>query len=300
MPTIFIRHAALAAALVLCGAAPAQTPAAKPTRPTVVALMAAVGDRIEVVRQVESVGSNIEPYSRQRVQVNGQALNFAVLRGLDRALEEEEPQTQRVLLQWTMPAETTQALDAAFGSSRETLVLDALKHHLQSLPERAQWDRIEVIVPDYSFSEKGGMGRKLSGIGIYVQPLATMKLDFSESGSLAVIDGQERDGNYRTINPNTGETGKSSTYVAPFMYFQRVVFDAKSLAVLERKRHFDNTKYADPTSPAQDILKQMPLTQLLGKLLETVERSTYQSVRGVQTEVTVTAPVALPAASAPR
>lgn len=50
----------------------------------------------------------------------------------------------------------------------------------------------------------------------------------------------------------------------------------------------------------RDVFRQMPLDQLMGKLLETVERSTYQSIRGVKTEVNVSAPVALPAASAPR
>ena len=57
------------------GQAAASAPAAKPQ---VVALLAAIGDRIEIVRQKRSTGSNIEPFTRKRLNVDGQALNFAV------------------------------------------------------------------------------------------------------------------------------------------------------------------------------------------------------------------------------
>lgn len=267
-------------------------------RPAVVALLAAVGDRIDFVRQKEATGSNIEPFTRQRLPVNGQVLNFAVLRGLDRAIAEEEPQSQRVLLKWSMPPEAAQRLEDAAGQDREAIVLDALLSHLQSLPERAQWDRVEAIVPSYFFGELRGMGRKLSGIGIYVQPLQNESINFGENGELT--KGDDEDGNNRTINPNTGATGKSSTFVAPYMYFQRITIDARSLKVLARKRQFDNTKYADPDSPALDVMKQVPLTQLMGKLLESVERSAYQSVRGSKSEVKVGAPVVLPGSAPTR
>lgn len=286
----------------IAGLAQAQTEPPQP-KPPVVALLAAVGEQIDVVRQRASVGSNIEPFRRRSMPINGQALNYAVLRGLDRAIAEEEPQAQRVLLRWTAPPETAKALADSASKSREAIVQEALLHYLSTLPERAQWDRIEAILPSYFFSEIKGMGRKLSGIGIYVQPLANSRFDFDENGEMSEAAGQsagDGDGDHRTIDPNTGAVGRSATFIAPYMYFQRITLDARTLEVIGRKRQFDNTKYADPNATALDVGDQMPVKQMFEKLLQVVERSAYQSVRGVRSEVNVTVPVPVPADSAPR
>jgi len=275
---------------------------AEPKPAQTVALVAAIGDRVELVRQRPSTGSNLEPYTRQTVQVSSQALNYAVLRGLDKAMAEQEPDATRVLLQWTMPSELAERVEKARGAQRQDLVLGALTEHLKSLPARQGWDRVEVIVPAYTFLELRGMGTKLSGIGIYVQPLARQSIDISSmadgAGTMDIAE-TEADGAYRTINPNTGETAHSSVYVAPYMYFERLSYDAKTLVLLKRQRFFDNTKYADPMSTALDVAQQMTPAQTLGKLLESVERSAYKSVRPLASEVTASEPkpVAAPAPS---
>ena len=259
------------------------------TTPQTVALLAAIGDRIDIVRQREQVGSHMEPYTRKTVQVSSQALNYAVLRGLDRAISEEEPDTQRVLLQWTMPEDVYAKVIEASGSARQALVLAALTSHLRELPQRKDWSRIEVVLPAYTFLQLKGMGTKLAGIGVYVQPLKNQRVDLDGSGdgSLTLSDAA---GDYRTINPRTGETGNSSVYMAPFMYFERLSFDAKTLDLLKRQRFFDNTKYADPQSTALDVSQQMTTVELMGKLVESVERSAYKSIRQMKSEVTVGAP----------
>lgn len=278
-------------------------PAAKP--PTV-ALVAAVGDQIDVVRQRERTGSHREPFSRKSFAINSQALNMAVLNGLNQALEEEEPQAQRVLLAWTAPADTQRRLADAHGKERESILLAALKEHLKSMPARADWDRVEAILPAYLYSSVGGMGRKLSGVGFYVQPLdkgtAALPWDDDAVASASVTpDADPVSGSdYRTVDPNTGETSRSSTYVAAYMYFQRITLDARTLEVLTRKRQLDNVKYADPKATAIDVGDQIPLRVMTGKLLELAERSAYTSVRG-KASVSVTAPRPVdPAASAPR
>lgn len=281
--------------------AAAQVSAPAPGKTQVVALVAAVGDKIDIVRQRPQVASNREPFTRRAMPVNGQTLNMAVLKGLNRAIEEEEPTTQRVLLRWTAPADLAEKLAKAAGEDRESLVLDALKTHLRSLPQRAGWDRIEAIVPSYFYSGVGGMGRKLSGMGFYVQPNQKMTVTFSEEGEISDGPGQSESvgEDQKTIDPNTGNVSRSDTFIAPYMYFKRITLDARTLEVVGTKRQFDNVKYADPNSTAVDVGESMSLAQMTAKLLEVAERSAYKSVRGNKGDVTVTAPRELPA-SAPR
>lgn len=301
MKKMFIAALAVAAGIACAGHARAQSPAA--ARPQVVALVAAVGNQIEYVRQRQGTGSHLEPFGRKLVTIDSQALNFAVLRGLDQAIAEGEPDAQRVMLKWTPPPEVMKALEQAIPQKREEIVVESLRTHLRTLPERAQWDRIEAIVPSYFYPGMRGMATKLVGIGVFVQPLQGSKIDFDDNGEVNMQTlSAEQEGHNRTIDPNTGAHGRSSTYVAPYMYFNRLTIDARTLQVVATKRQFDNTKYADPNSTARDVGQQMPMEQLLGKLLETVERSAYKSVRGTNAEVTVTTPVEVPAkpASAPR
>jgi len=297
-----LKNLACALVVALVGNCAWAQPAAKPAT---VALVAAVGDQVDVVRQRERTGSHREPFSRKSIPVNGQALNLAVLKGLDQAIEEEEPQAQRVLLAWTAPTEVQRQLAGTHGKDREALVLAALREHLRAMPARAGWDRIEAILPSYFFESVGGLGRKLSGVGFYVQPLSkgAVSVEWDDNDAIGTVTsdaGAADESDFKTVDPNTGETGRSSTYVAAYMYFQRITLDARTLEVLARKRQLDNVKYADPKSTALDVGDQIPLRVMTGKLLALAERSAYTSVRG-KSQVFVTQPKAVdPAASAPR
>lgn len=291
------RPTAALLALLLGGTAAAQSPDTAPP-PRVIALVAAVGDQISVVRQKQAIGSHLEPFTRRSIPVNGQALNMALLRGLAEGIAQEEPQAERVLLRWTAPPETAQALAEARGAERDDLVLEALVKHLQTLPARAGWDRIEALLPKHFHAEMRGMAGKLSGIGLYVQPLRSEQIELSEQGLVAT--GVPADGDLRTVDPKTGQRGNASTYVAPYVYFERVTLDARTLQVLARKRQFDNIKYNDPSSTAIDVFDQMQPTELLGRLLELAERSAYQSVRGKNSSVQASKPLPLPASAASR
>lgn len=284
-------HFALALALPL--AAAAAQDAASP--PQTVALIAAIGDRVEVVRQLKLSSAHDEPYRRKVLQVSGQALNYAVLRGLDKALTDEEPGTKHVLLQWDMPADVADKLAKASAGAREDIILAALLQHLGSLPERLSWDRIEVIVPACADLATKGLGPKLSGIGFYVQPLSPQDFDADgiAEGSAGMVT-SETEGDYRTVNPRTGETSHASTFLAPYMVFDRLSFDAKSMALIKRERHLDHTKYADPDSTALDVGSQMSGAALIGKLVESAERSAYRAIRPVTEEVTVSEPKVVP------
>ncbi|OWQ87563.1 hypothetical protein CDN99_18375 [Roseateles aquatilis] len=283
--------AATAAAATSTGAS-ATTPG---ERPPVIALMAAVGDRITVVRQKPSVGTLLEPYTRRTLKVAGQALNDAALRGLALGVSQESPEAEQVLLRWTANDELMQRLEEARGNERDTMLLDAIIEHLRPVADRQRWDRIEIIVPKYRRYEANGMGTKLQGIGIYTQPLAR-NIDLIDDS----MGPGDDNGTQRVVNPTTGEVVRKSTFVAPFIFFERVTLDARTLHVLARKQQFDATKYNDPMSDERDVSQHLTPAQMAEKLNYLVERSAYQAIRGKGGTVDVTTPVpvqAMPAAS---
>ena len=265
-----------------------------PDKAPIIALVATVGDQVSYSRQRSSAGTRIDPTYRKTVAIPAQTLNAAVLKGLDRAIEREEPGSKRLFLLWNTPADTTQALKAAQGEERNVLMLEALLAQLRPMPQRMEWDRIEAILPRYARSERDGMGSKLGGIGFYVQPLKNVVVEFQDNGDTVTT---ESDGGSRTVDPKTGEKGNYSTFVAPYFFFDRVTLDARTLEVVGRKSHVDNTKYHDPNSTANDIADQMPVAEMFARLATLMEQSAYRSVRGVRPEVLVSP---LQAVSAPQ
>lgn len=269
---------ALLASCCLAQARPAEIPAPS-AAPATIALLSVIGDSVQVVRQKQSAGSHLEPFTRRQIQINGQALNHAVLRGLDEALAQEEPASQRVFLSWTRPASLSDAMDKVYGRARDELLFRQLLDYLRPLQARQQWTRIEVMLPHYAGFARQGMASKLGGIGLYVQPLARTELTLDDDGELASYR-EDRPGDYATVNPKTGEKHSASTYIAPFVYFERVTLDARSLEVLARKAQFDNVKYNDPNANVRDVSEHLSMGESLLKLGELMQRAAYRSVRG--------------------
>jgi len=299
-PLLALTLLPLVAATAAAAASADATP--HPVSPPTVALIAAIGDRVDVVRQLKRSSGRAEPYARKTLRVSGQTLNYAVLRGLDKALTEDEPDARHVLLQWDMPAAVAAKLATANAGARRDMVIAALVQHLSSLPERQGWDRIDAIVPAYQDQDRQGLGTRLGGIGVYVQ--SQVRQDFDIDGmaggeAAGIVTSEDADGDYRTVNPRTGETAHSPTYLAPYMGFERLSFDARTMALLKHESHFEHTKYADPDSTALDVGSQMSGSALIGKLVESVERSAYRAVRPVTQSVTVTEPKAVTPPKAP-
>ena len=144
-------------------AAPVTAPA--PAKPRNFALVSAVGDQFQYVRQKESVGSNfIDHFVRKTLVVPDHALNYAVLRGLDRAVAQEYPDSERVLLAMRGVPDIQNALP----QDREALTMQHVLSVLEANPARKDWDQIIVVVPKWLMSERQGMGGKLTGIGEFV------------------------------------------------------------------------------------------------------------------------------------
>jgi hypothetical protein len=273
------RIAAVAVAGLLCAAAHAE-PEASPRRPKVYALVSAVGDQFSYVQQREQVGTLFEPYVRHTARVPGDALNAAVLRGLDRVVAQDEPGSERVFVRLN-PEE----LANVAAEERERVAIGKLVRALEQLPDRQRWDRIVAVTPAFVRSERRGMGSKLQGIGVFVQPLERARIQ-----SLATIDPD-------TQSP-AGEATRSSVYVAPFFYTRLWILDARTLEVLESEGRYDYRKLWDPLWTALDVSKNLTPEQLAGEVEAFVELASARALRETIGTVTVSDPKEVPSASA--
>lgn len=240
--------------------APAAAPSAAPEKAKTIALLAAVGDQFSYVRQKEGVGSNLEPFIRQNITAPDQLLNRMVLKGMDKAVAAEYPGAEVVMMTLRPDPPELKILP----QDREAHTMGRVLTMLQSYPDRMRWDEIMVVTPKWLMSERKGMGSKLSGIGIYVQPLGSGK-DATEEDSL---DDEVRD---------AGENQKlrSKRFVAPFFYIQVTVLDAKTLKVLRKDERYDYRKLVNSDSAALDVQASFTPEQLgtqLELFVETASR----------------------------
>ncbi|MCV2363272.1 hypothetical protein LNV23_07375 [Paucibacter sp. DJ1R-11] len=273
----------------------AAAPAASAAR--TVALISAIGDRITIVRQRPSVGSHMEPYTRREIKFDPRLLNRMVLSGLDQGLAQTEPDSQRVLLDWLPEGAEAAQIDDARRMQREARIEALLIEHLRAVPARQQWDEIIAVLPKWTMPSVKGMGEKLAGIGIYVQPLRRQALEDLGTGELSV-SAITPDGDHVTLDPNTGEKEASSIFVAVYMYMQTLTLDAKTLEVKKRELRRDNIKYFDPKSPANDVGRMFDNRFLLGAVAQIAERSAQRAITG-DVNVSPARKLAEPAAAAP-
>ncbi len=252
---------------------PPQQAAAVPAKPAkVVALVSLVGNEFSYVEQKFQTGSHLSPYHRRSARVEGQALNFAVLRGLDNALRQVEPNAKTVLL--AMPAPT---LDPDLrGAAKDRALRERLLAALERTPERMQWDEIIAVTPRYQFAGFDGMGDKLAGIGVYVQPIPSAR--FSDLGD--GFDTLGAPAEAEAMDPNEREAVRSSTYVAPFMYMQLTVYDARTLKVLRTEDRLEHQKLYDPKSTALSVRNMFSADDLAGFIETFVERTARRAVAG--------------------
>ena len=250
------------------GQAPADAvPAAKPK---VYMLISAVGDQFTYVTQKRSVGSNvIDNFDRKVIKIPHDAINDSVLTGLDNAVARRDPGSKRILAKLN-PLEMTDVRPV----DREKVALGKLLATLDKFPQRQEWDTIIVVTPTFLFSERKGMGGKLEGLGVYVQPLES-------NGSMPDDAGADVLGNEgeETITPDGKPSNRrSKVYVAPYNYTQTWVFDAKTLKVLETSARYEFQKVYDPESTALNVAKSIPIDKLAQIFTSFVERSVARGV----------------------
>ena len=270
----------VAALLALAaGAAPAAEEARKPRT---FALVSAVGGEFQYVRRRPQVGTNLEPFSRHTAKVPGGALDNAVLRGLDRTVGASDPESERVFLVLN-PAE----MEGVRPADRERVAIGKVVSALEPLPQRAGWDRIFVVTPHYRYGEMQGLGSKLGGIGVFVQPLSRGRI-----GNLDLDIALEALDDPDTMTPD-GRPSRSFTYVAPFFYTKLWIVDAKTLQVIDTEERFDYQKIYDPSWTAIDVAQNFTPEDLAAQVEKFVERASSRALREAIGVVTVTDPKAV-------
>jgi hypothetical protein len=266
--------------------APAASAMAKPAsaaaeKKQVFALVSAVGDQFTYVRQKESTGSNIiDNNIRKTLKIQNNALNFAVLRGLDTGIGNAHPDSERVFITLN-PAE----MEGVLAQNREEVAIGKIVSELEKRPERMTWDKIIVATPKYLQSERQGMGPKLHGLGVYVQPLTGGSLEGQDGNPEIDVRNQ---GASDTTNPEDGQKNKSKVYVAPYSYIQVYVIDAKTMRVLEKNARHDFTKLNDPTSVALDVGRSIPPEVLATSVGSLIERSAARAIGETEIGANVT------------
>ena len=248
-------------------------PAADDKKRTVV-LISAVGDQFTYLRQKEAVGSSLEPYTRRIVKVPNGELDNVVLRGLDRAYSQQEPNANKIYMRLAAPE-----MEGVLPQNREQRAIDKIMEHLTPM-DRKNWDLIVAVTPAWQFSATGGMGSKMQGIGLYVQPLENTTGDFDSE-----LGGME---DFSTSDPNDRtQKKKSNVFIAPFSYTQLWIIDPKTLKVISKEANKQHVKLYDPNSAALDVQKQMSVDMLATQIEGFVERSSARALREAIGTVTI-------------
>lgn len=119
--------------------------------------------------------------------------------------------------------------------------------------------------------ERKGMGSRLSGIGLFVQPVPTnLGDDAVEAGAL--------EDEVRDITGNEFKKPRSGTYVAPFFYMQVTVLDAKTLTVIRQEEKYDFRKIINSESTALDVEKSLTPKQLASEIERFVESAARRMI----------------------
>jgi hypothetical protein len=297
----FLRTSACVPAIVFCflnlaaGSAECQTAtetAGTPkldARPPVYALVSALGDKFSIVFAVQTIGSHVDPYRRRSGEVKDDALNRVVLADLDKAVKSIHPDSKLVYLELP-PAE----MSGVPAAEREQAAIGHVVEALRTMSERTEWDRIVVATPAYRSLEVDGMASKLEGFGVFVQPLC-------QSDVRACGHNFRSPNGAKAITPD-GKPINANQFVASFSNVEIWVLDAKTLAVLDRERHFDNQKIANASARIPDMSDKANKDFLMTRVSSVIERSITEAFKSTELrgKVTVSEPRVVDPALAPK
>jgi len=270
--------AILAASLLVALALPVAA-----EEPHTYALVSAIGGTLSYVKPRFSTGTHLEAFQRAELTVPDTSLDAAALRGLEKVVRQSDPGARFVYLR--LNPEEFAGVDAP---QKGATAVGKLATAFERMPERKSWHQILILTPRYVASEREGLGSKLSGIGIYVQPLE--RLLTGPDGSMGDPFGTEPDEG--AVTPD-GQAVRRSSYVAPFFYTQLWILDAATLQVLQTTERFDFQRIRNPSNAAVHIEAEVP-PEKLGPIVETfVEQAAERAAKEAIGVVTVGEPKVL-------
>jgi hypothetical protein len=251
-PPLIFCLAQLVTGLVYAEAA--QSP---PAKPGTIALVAAFGDLVSFVSQVQSTGSHLSSSRQATGRVKDDVLNRIVLHSLDSATAGILPDSNRIYLSLSAvsPAGVASLQD-------DTAAIEAIIAALEKMPQRQEWDRIVVATPAYRALERDGLAGRLQGFGLFSDPLC--------HGCGSFLDDVPSNVKHGSIDAVTseGDAIKSQTYVAPFSYIDIWILDPKTLAILDKQERFESQKLAEPQYKPVSINVEQYLMRRLASLID--------------------------------
>jgi len=174
-------------------------------------------------------------------------------------------------------------VQGVYGHERGAVLSAKALAAIEVMPERKDWYRIILVAPRFMNPGYEGMGQKLHGIGVYIQPLGR-----STTGGL-LDTAIETSSDPETISPD-GEKGNSYKYVAPYFYAQLWVIDAQTMKVIETNERYDFQRIYDPKSDAIDVGNQLPPEVLANMMEKFVEKASARALNDQQGEVIIREP----------
>ncbi|HYC35804.1 MAG TPA: hypothetical protein VEC19_05240 [Usitatibacter sp.] len=234
----------------------------------VYALLSAVGSRFEVIHTRQQTGSHLEAADRAAYRVEGNVLNRLVLQGLDRAVARLDPGSRRVYLSmepnWS-------GRYRKLSDKLPASVLDELRKM-----DRSGWDRLLVAVPAQRVEDKDGLGRRLQGMGLYVQ--TQCQSDTGWGGRIGSCENSFRPASGPEAHTPKGETTAANTFIAPYTFIEVWVMDPRTLEVIDRTIQHGHRKLSDDSGNVKGILSGFHDEFLATQIVEVVQHAAREAV----------------------
>lgn len=174
------------------------------------AVMSIIGDKITLVGQRQSVGSNLDQNERRVIAISAPALDNSALLAVDDVVKRLQPKAVTALLASRDPklfALQDQPLDKP-GDAAESVAA------VKTLLQQTKATRLILVAPyraeaRFQLQDSFIGSGKISGLGFYVDNITRIKL------------------------VNSGESGEG--YLAPYAYISVSLIDADTMVTLRRQ-----------------------------------------------------------------
>ena len=242
--------------------------AAQGEKPATYALLSALGNRFEVIHVGQQTGSHLEAAKREAYMADANLINRLVLQGLDRAVKRLDPDSHRVYLSMDP------GWDSRYRGPRQKLP-DSVLRELRKM-DRSSWDRLLVAVPAQRVEDKDGLGRRLQGMGLYVQPQCQSDMGFGNR--MGSCENSFRPASGPEAHTPKGETMAANNFIAPYTFLEVWVMDPRTLEVIDRSTHYGHRKLADDSGNITGLIAGWHDDFLATQIVEVVQHAAREAV----------------------